>query len=787
MPSSGDLNMKLYKATGRRGEAKLRYFRSPMTHAVDVDGMIGQFFASDAEARDFASQKIIEGHDAIVVFATPYEPVERPETRSVQASFAQKLEQLFDTVHSPGGRPYTPEDLADALHEEGIPLAERLVERLLAGIGGRPPDATSAAIARFFGVEPGVLTEDSSDANPSSDERPSRTLGGAAPRPVDAFPEPDAVDLNLDTGRSSDLPTSTAASLGPGLTQVELPGRTLGVYAKARNNDPAVPFNSRKKRFKSGRGFAVDIRVRDHNGSAAQRYAEGVIIGFWESETEARRVAQDVNSGRAFGPGHHLHARAHSAIVIPAWNSSEFPGDRLPWETREGSAEMVAAYESAGVPIPHWLLKILARLDGDARRTIEKTAATSSRCDENASESEHVAPVTMFDSLGASDSRSKALDDEFLQMILNAVKVGEVISTLGTARPNRIVSIDKDGVRVITEKSERKGSGPQLVPAWMIVAAWDHLRRCGNLTQKQLVNELNVKRSAFICALLSRLPNVEYDAVPHVTLRLVQNTAAAAEVASGGCDAEGEAKHKSSQQVSPHVDAASQSEDAGCAGPEGYASRLNRLFDTVHPDGRGPWSSEEVAESLQMDGIPLHANSISRLREGVGDPPSESVTHALAYFFNVDPDYFFDGIDFSDGVTETPTTRHDLSPLPHVPSRAPNDVPSLVESEDSVWPAEEVPAENAGDSAPPALRGSKANGGKAAAAPAIKGSKVRWVVGQIYADGKAQAGVGANGNAYAVVAQRARQLRGNGKGCRQGLCRNPAAGRHVCTRIFGLR
>ena len=52
------------------------------------------------------------------------------------------------------------------------------------------------------------------------------------------------------------------------------------------------------------------------------------------------------------------------------------------------------------------------------------------------------------------------------------------------------------------------GSGPQLVPAWMIAAAWDRLRDKGELSQQELLNELNVKRSAFVCALVAKFPDV---------------------------------------------------------------------------------------------------------------------------------------------------------------------------------------------------------------------------------------------------------------------------------------
>jgi hypothetical protein len=37
----------------------------------------------------------------------------------------------------------------------------------------------------------------------------------------------------------------------------------------------------------------------------------------------------------------------------------------------------------------------------------------------------------------------------------------------------------------------------------MIVVAWHHLRQNGELSQNELLNNLNVKRSVFVCALLA--------------------------------------------------------------------------------------------------------------------------------------------------------------------------------------------------------------------------------------------------------------------------------------------
>ncbi len=103
-------------------------------------------------------------------------------------------------------------------------------------------------------------------------------------------------------------------------------------------------------------------------------------------------------------------------------------------------------------------------------------------------------------------SRSTELDDELLERVLAVVRPGDEITTLSNKRPNRIVSVCQSGVEVETLRSDRRGTGPQTVPAWMIVVAWHHLRQKGELSQNELLNDLNVKRSAFVCALSAQFP-----------------------------------------------------------------------------------------------------------------------------------------------------------------------------------------------------------------------------------------------------------------------------------------
>jgi hypothetical protein len=56
---------------------------------------------------------------------------------------------------------------------------------------------------------------------------------------------------------------------------------------------------------------------------------------------------------------------------------------------------------------------------------------------------------------------------------------------------------------------------PQLIPAWMFTLASDYLRTHGHLSNRYLpaTDGLNVKRSSAVCAILARLPGVEYTTI----------------------------------------------------------------------------------------------------------------------------------------------------------------------------------------------------------------------------------------------------------------------------------
>jgi transcriptional regulator with XRE-family HTH domain len=77
-------------------------------------------------------------------------------------------------------------------------------------------------------------------------------------------------------------------------------------------------------------------------------------------------------------------------------------------------------------------------------------------------------------------------------------------------------------------------------------------------------------------------------------------------------------------------------------GPSALADRLNRLFETVHPRGRGPYSNEEVARAIRAEGGDISRAYLSYLRNGDRDNPTLQHLEALSRFFGVTAAYFFD-------------------------------------------------------------------------------------------------------------------------------------------------
>jgi transcriptional regulator with XRE-family HTH domain len=82
------------------------------------------------------------------------------------------------------------------------------------------------------------------------------------------------------------------------------------------------------------------------------------------------------------------------------------------------------------------------------------------------------------------------------------------------------------------------------------------------------------------------------------------------------------------------------------------ADRLDRLFRTVHPKDRGPYTPGEVAGAVnQAAGERVISSTyVWQLRTGRRDNPTQKHLSALASFFGVSPMYFFEETEADRGT-----------------------------------------------------------------------------------------------------------------------------------------
>lgn len=73
-----------------------------------------------------------------------------------------------------------------------------------------------------------------------------------------------------------------------------------------------------------------------------------------------------------------------------------------------------------------------------------------------------------------------------------------------------------------------------------------------------------------------------------------------------------------------------------------FATQLNKLFESAHHPERRPHTNGEVAAAVTAAGHPISKPYLVQLRSGEQTDPSTEMVVALAKFFKVKPDYFFD-------------------------------------------------------------------------------------------------------------------------------------------------
>jgi transcriptional regulator with XRE-family HTH domain len=116
---------------------------------------------------------------------------EQDDASTEPATLAEKLDFLFRTVRTPGGREFSHEDVARAIGqaEDGPTISATYIWQLRRGQRTNPRMSHLHALARFFGVDPGYffpvelaeqMEADLAEASPVLRDADVRALAAAA-------------------------------------------------------------------------------------------------------------------------------------------------------------------------------------------------------------------------------------------------------------------------------------------------------------------------------------------------------------------------------------------------------------------------------------------------------------------------------------------------------------------------------------------------------------------------------------------------------------------------------
>ncbi|MGV0625903.1 transcriptional regulator [Mycolicibacter minnesotensis] len=78
----------------------------------------------------------------------------------MSATFAVRLNRLFDVVYPPGRGPHTSAEVIAALKAEGVTMSAPYLSQLRSGNRTNPSTTTMAALANFFRIKPAFFTDD---------------------------------------------------------------------------------------------------------------------------------------------------------------------------------------------------------------------------------------------------------------------------------------------------------------------------------------------------------------------------------------------------------------------------------------------------------------------------------------------------------------------------------------------------------------------------------------------------------------------------------------------------
>ena len=519
------------------------------------------------------------------------------------STFASQLNDLFDTV-----RPACSSgEVATEIRKSGFPISVSIVSQLRSGLGPAPSKGTIEALAKFFGVEPAYFLGDGFTGNLASEEHALPTTADSANRSkTESAPRLPQIDT-APVGQSSTV--SNRLSAPPHNVQASTTGTEIW-----------------------GQGIGDDI---DDIAAACEIQPDGCWIAPSNSAVRCRPRGD-----------------TRSSVDLP-----KIALHRWAWMVVNGYS---------GITIPSYLIQI------------RRTCSSSMCCNP-----EHlIAAAPGGEELSRNDVASLLRKSYVSSRGLTATTTGDADD--GSIPQGRLVL--QDDLAAMKDYCSVEGSGcwiapnaspvacrangdnrkeddlPMLAPhrwVWMIVhdRSSDPLpgnlfhvrRRCG---QQRCCNPDHLylttpQGQEFTSQQVERL------------LRLGERRDRGESITSEMVGPRRELGHR--------IATASAGAGAGSGisnSPRDvtlFADLLNKLFEKSGRSGGIPYTAGQVAAALQEDGLTVSESLITRLRAGAGDVPSLQTVDALAYFFNVDSDYFSAGANSAEVVDSRPNDVHRLA------------------------------------------------------------------------------------------------------------------------------
>jgi transcriptional regulator with XRE-family HTH domain len=518
----------------------------------------------------------------------------------VTATFASRLNYLFTKQRSTEGQAYSSGEVAAGVRQRGILLTVSAVSQLRSGVGPAPSDQIVSALAKFFDVPPTYFVNGELSARlPSTTDSPpiaekSTTSKIAEPESHSAISTPAVATHRLVLDEMDDIASLCAI-------------RPDGCWLAPTND--TVQCRPRNTSDTSTTPIAVEMSLHDwawmvDHGLTAHPIPADLV-----------RVLRSCGQETCCNP-QHLFTATHRGVELTPRDVKLLLDKTYGGPRDHRPAAALQKYQSAAKAVAAVGYQPLTPARKASR--VEPTLPPIDRVPlEDSLES--IAAYCTIDAAGCWVIPKTA------SVPCRATGDDRPMSDLPKIAPHRWAWM----------VSNSRASNPLRSDLFQV---WKNCgnRRCCNPKHLYLTNPDGEESSAEDADEWIRSAEIQEDKAVDTAAQLQADNSylssqSGRHRARHTMDDEGE--HDGSTLIVPRVG------DATATGNV-IADRLNSLFETQLQSDGTRYSSADVASVLQEDGLAVSADSIDRIRRGSISTANNMTVDALAYFFNVDANYF---------------------------------------------------------------------------------------------------------------------------------------------------